>query len=68
MREHTLDMYKIEEENDAIEGGGTQYNNKREFNPGNIGNFGRVGRGSIICYNCNQLRHLACDCPNLCTM
>jgi hypothetical protein len=41
MRECTSDMYKIQEENVAAEGGGPQYNNQRGFNPGNIGNFGR---------------------------
>jgi hypothetical protein len=41
MREHTSNMYRIQEENVAIEGGGSQYNNKRSFNPGNRGGFGR---------------------------
>jgi hypothetical protein len=77
MREHTSYMYKIQEENVVIEGGGPQYNNQRGFNPGNRGNFGRGrgrgnfgrgGRGPIICYNCNQPGHLAHDCLNLCTM
>jgi hypothetical protein len=76
MREHTSDMYRIQEENVATEGGGQQYNNQRGFNPGNRGNFGRGrgrgnfgrgGRGPIICYNCNQPGHLAHDCPNPCT-
>jgi hypothetical protein len=77
MREHTSDMYRIQEENTAIEGGGLQYNNQRGFNPVNIGKFGRGrgirtfgrgGRGPIICYNYNQPGHLACDCLNSCTM
>jgi hypothetical protein len=76
MRESTLDMYKIQEENVVEEGGAPQYNNKIIFNLGNKGNFGRGrgkgnfgrgGRGPIICYNCNQPRHLACDCLNSCT-
>jgi len=50
-RERTSDMYMIQEENVAIEGSTPQYNNHREFNPGNTWNFGRVGRGPIICYN-----------------
>jgi hypothetical protein len=52
MRECTSDMYKIQEENVAIEGGCPQYNNPRGFNPRNRGNFVRVrgrGRGLIIC-------------------
>jgi len=60
----------------VIEGGGPQYKNWRGFNPRNQGgffrgrrkeNFGKGGRGPIICYNCNQPRHLAHDCPNICT-
>jgi hypothetical protein len=74
MREHTSDMYIIQEENVVTEGG--QYNNQRGFNQGNRGgfgrgrgreNFGRGGRGPIICYNCNQPRHLAHDFHNPCT-
>jgi hypothetical protein len=34
MREITLDMYKIQEENVTTEGGG-KYNNPRGFNQGN---------------------------------
>jgi hypothetical protein len=41
MREHTLDMYRIREENVTIEVRGPKYNNQRGFNPGNRGNFGR---------------------------
>jgi len=76
MREHTSYMYKIQEENATIEGGGPNYNNKRGFNQKNKetfgigrggGNFYRGGRRPIICYNCNQLGHLACDYVNLCT-
>jgi hypothetical protein len=44
MRECTLDMYNIQEENVATKGDGPQYNNQRGFNLGNTGNFGR-GRG-----------------------
>jgi hypothetical protein len=63
-------MYMIQEENAATEGGGLQYNNQIGFNPGNKGKFSkgrrrgkffRGGRGPIICYNCNQPGHLACD-------
>jgi hypothetical protein len=77
MRECTSDMYTIQEENVAIEGGGPKYNNQRGFNPGNRGNFSRVpgrgnfcigGRGMIICYKYNQPRHLARNFLNLCTM
>jgi hypothetical protein len=77
MREHTSDMYRIQEENVAAEVGGPQYNNQRGFNQGNKGNFGRGrgrgnfgrgGRGPIICYNCNQPGHLAHDCQNPCMM
>jgi hypothetical protein len=77
MRECTSDMYKIQEENVVAEGGGPQYNNKRGFNLGNKGkfdrgrgkgNFGRGGKEPIICYNCNQPRHLARDCLNQCTI
>jgi hypothetical protein len=73
MREHKLEMYRIQEENVAKKGGGPQYNNKIGFNPRNRGNFGRGQgrgnfirgrRGSIICYNCNQLGHLAHHYPN----
>jgi hypothetical protein len=71
MRERTTNMYRIQEENGVTKGGGPQYNNQRGFNQGNRGNFdrgqGRGGRGSIICYNCNQLGHLSHDCPNPCT-
>jgi hypothetical protein len=76
MREHTSDMYNIQEENVATDNSGQQYNNQRGFNLGNKGNFGRGrgrgnfgrgGRGPIICYNYNQLGHLAHDCPNMCT-
>jgi hypothetical protein len=76
MSECTSDMYKIQKENIAVGGGGLQYNNQRGFNPGNRENFGRGrgrgnfgigGRGTIICYNCNQPRHLACDFSNPCT-
>jgi hypothetical protein len=77
MRECTLDMYKIQEENVVSNIGGQQYNNQIGFTPGNRGkfgigrrrgNFGRGGRGSIICYNCNQPGNLACDFSNPCTM
>jgi hypothetical protein len=63
MRECTSDMYRILEDNFVTEGGGPLYNNQRIFNPWNKGsffigrgrgNFGRGGRGLIICYNCNQ--------------
>jgi hypothetical protein len=56
-----------------MEGGGPKYNNQRLFNPvnrGNFGkgrgrgNFGRGGRGPIICYNCNKSEHLDHDFPN----
>jgi hypothetical protein len=76
LREHTSDMYMIQEENVAAEGGGAQYNNKRGFNYWNKGNFGRGrgrgafgrgGQGPIICYNCNQPGNLARDCKNICT-
>jgi hypothetical protein len=76
MREHTSHMYKILEENDVEEWGILQYNNQRGFNPKSIGNFGkgrgrwnfgRGGRGSIICYNFNQPGNLAHDSPNMCT-
>jgi hypothetical protein len=76
MRECTSDMYGIQEENVVAKGGGVPYNNQRGFNQRNKGNFGRGrgrgnfsrgGRGQIICYNCNQPRHLAYDCPNPCT-
>jgi hypothetical protein len=69
-------MYRIQKENVVTEGGGPQYNNERGFNPGNRGglgrgrgrgNFGRGGRRLIICYSCNQSRHLTWDCPNACT-
>jgi hypothetical protein len=49
---------KIHEENITTKGGGSNYNNQRGFNPGNqrgFGrgrgklNFGRGGRGPIIC-------------------
>lgn len=30
------------------------------------GDFGRR-KGSIICYNCGKLEHLAIDCPNPCS-
>jgi hypothetical protein len=68
-------MYRIQEENVVIEGGG-KYNNQRLFNQGNRGGFGRGrgrencgigGRGPIICYKCNQQGHLARDCENPCT-
>jgi hypothetical protein len=71
MRERTSYMYMIQEENFSTEVGGPQYNNQTSFNQGNIGNFdkgrgrgnfGRGGRGWIICYNCNQLGRLARDC------
>jgi hypothetical protein len=39
MREHTSDIYRIQEENVAIEGGGPEYKNHRIFNPGNQGGF-----------------------------
>jgi hypothetical protein len=69
-------MYKIKEENVMIDEGGQQYNNQRGFTSGNRGNFGRGrgrenfgrgGRGLIICYNCNQPGHLARDFLNICT-
>jgi hypothetical protein len=40
MRECTSNMYKIQEENVAVEGGGLQFNNQIGFNPWNRGNFG----------------------------
>jgi hypothetical protein len=69
-------MYRIQEKNIVIEGGVPKYNNRRGFNLGNRGGFGigrgrgifgRGGRGPIICYNCNQPRHLDCDFLNPCT-
>jgi hypothetical protein len=48
MRECTLDMYRIQEENVSTEGGGPKYNNHRSFNLGNRGGFGRgQGRGNF---------------------
>jgi hypothetical protein len=47
MRERTSDMYSIQEENVAVEGGVPKYNTQRGFNPRNIGNFGR-GQGIQI--------------------
>jgi hypothetical protein len=41
MRECTLYMYMIQEENVVVEKGDPQYNNQRGFNPGNTKNFGR---------------------------
>jgi hypothetical protein len=76
MRERTLDMYSIQEENVKTNGGGQQYNNHRIFSPRNIRNFGRGrgtkkfvrgGKGLAMCYNCNQLGNLARDFLNLCT-
>jgi hypothetical protein len=72
LRERTSYMYRIQEENVAVEGGGLQYNNQRGFNQGNKGNFGRGrgrgifgrgGQGSIICYNCNQTWTLGLPLP-----
>jgi hypothetical protein len=40
MREHTTNMYKIQEENYMIEGGG-QFKNTRGFNQGNREGFVR---------------------------
>jgi hypothetical protein len=76
MRECTSNMYRIQEENVVVEGGGPQYKNQIGFNQGNRGkfgrgrgkgNFGRGGRGPIICYNCNQPGHLDREFPNPCT-
>jgi hypothetical protein len=36
MREHTSDMYRIQEENTMTEGGIPQYNNQRGFIPGGL--------------------------------
>jgi hypothetical protein len=41
MREHTSDMYKIQEDNVIEKWGVPQYNNQIGFNLGNKGNFGR---------------------------
>jgi hypothetical protein len=67
MRECTSDMYRIQEENVVADGGGKQYDNKKGLDPWSKGNFGRGGRGLIICYKCNQLGHLSHDYLNLCT-
>jgi hypothetical protein len=69
-------MYRIQEERIYAEGGGVPYENKRGFNQGYKGKFGRgrgrgtFGRGAhrlIICYNCNQIGHLIHDFHNPCT-
>jgi hypothetical protein len=44
LREHTSNIYRIQEENIETEGGGAQYNNQRGFNQGNRWKFGRGQR------------------------
>jgi len=73
MREHTADTYRVHPGEES-EGRASQYNTPRGYNQGGRGGFiGHKrggfdrGRGPIICYNCNQPRHLARDCLNLYT-
>jgi hypothetical protein len=73
MREHNVDSYIVQGE-EGKEGGVPQCNTWKGYNQGGRcifichrrGGFNR-GRGTIICYNCNQPGNLAQDYLNPCT-
>ena len=54
MREHTYDAYQIQNEGQSNDG----------YQLCGRGGMAGRGRGQVLCYNCNQARHLARDCRN----
>ena len=62
MRERTYDTYRVHLDAQGNDGYG--YQGGRGSFRGQGRGMPRGGRGQVICYNCNQEGHLACDCQN----
>ena len=66
MRERTYDAYRVQNEGQSNDGYGYRSGASGRGGFGGHGHGGMVGRGrgQVVCYNCNQAGHLACDCRN----
>ena len=69
MRERTYDAYRVQNEGLSNDGYGYRggASGSGAFGGRGRGGMAGRGRGQVVCYNCNQARHLARDCRNLTT-
>ena len=66
MRERTYDTYQVQNEGQSNDGYGYHggASGRGAFGGRGRGGMAGRGRGQVVCYNCNQARHLVRDCRN----
>ena len=63
MRERTYDAYRVQNEGQSNDGYGYRggASGRGAFGGRGRGSMAGRGRGQVVCYNCNQVGHLARD-------